>query len=189
MQSPAKLRERLANEQKTTQNADAALQAELNKIGDEIAKLSKGRSGSPQPLQRGPNRLLPSSSSAVAGGDAVKAVERRLTSLSKKHADVMGALTSRLDNLASDIASSLQVSESRSRKLDDLYREANAENEALYAKFNEELVRILGCVKAGQAEEEGMLRMKVMEEEAEKLRRENGRLRREVMGLRAQLRE
>jgi hypothetical protein len=187
MQSPAKLRERLANEQKTIQNADAALQAELSKIGDEIAKLSNGRAGSPQPLQRGQNSL-PSSSSA-AGGDAAKALEGRLTSLSKKHADMMGALTSRLDNLASDIASSLQVSESRSKKLDDLYREANAENEALYAKFNEELARVLGRVKAGQAEEEGRLRMKVMEEEAEKLRRENGRLRREVVGLRAQLRE
>jgi len=187
MQSPTKLRERLANEQKTIQNADAALQVELSKIGDEITKLSKGRAGSPQPSQRSQNGL--STSSSAAGGDAVKALEGRLASLSKKHADMMGVLTSRLDNLASDIASSLQVSESRSRKLDDLYREANAENEALYAKFNEELVRVLGCVKGGQAEEEGRLRMKVMEEEAEKLRRENGRLRREVVGLRAQLKE
>ena len=189
MQSPAKLRERLANEQKAIQNADAALQAELSKIGDEIAKLSKGKAGSPQPLQRGQNGPSSSSASVAAGGNAVKALEGRLATLSKQHTDMMGALTSRLDNLASDIASSLQVSESRSRKLDDLYREANAENEALYAKFNEELARVLGRVKTGQAEEEGKLRMKVMEEEAEKLRRENGRLRREVVGLRAQLRE
>lgn len=186
MQSPAKLRERLANEQKTIQNADAILQAELGKIGDEIAKLSRGRVGSPQPLKRGQHGTP---SSSAAGGDTAKAIEGRLASLSKKHADMMSALTSRLDNLASDIASSLQVSESRSRKLDDLYREANAENEALYAKFNEELARVLGCVKAGQVEQEGRLRMKTMEEEAEKLRRENGRLRREVVGLRAQLRE
>lgn len=187
MQSPAKLRERLSNEQKTIQNADALLQAELSKIGDEIAKLSKGRAGSPQPLQRGQNGQ--SSSSSAAGVNAVNGVEGRLASLSKKHADMMGALTSRLDNLASDIVNSLQVSESRSRKLDDLYREANAENEALYAKFNEELARVLGRVKAGRVEEEGILRMKVMEEEAEKLRRENGRLKREVVGLRAQLKE
>lgn len=174
MQSPTKLRERLANEQKAIQNADAALQAELSKIGDEIAKLTKGKAGT----------------APVASADAVsKALEMRIASLTKKHSEIMSTLTSRLDTLSSDISSSLQVSENRCKKLDDLYREANAENEALYAKFNEELARVMGKVRIGQGEEEIKRRVAGLEEECEKLRKENGRLKREVVGLRAQMRE
>lgn len=188
MQSPTKLRERLANEQKAIQNADAALQAELNKISDEIRKLAKGRSGTPPP-GAAPGAAASASDGVAPAPPAGKTLEARLSSLARKHGEIMTTLTSRLDTLSADISSSLQVSEGRSRKLDDLYREANAENEALYAKFNEELAKILGGVRAGNGEEELRRRVRVAEEEAEKLRRENGRLRREVVGLRAQVRE
>lgn len=183
MQSPTKLRERLANEQKAIQNADAALQAELSKISDEIKKLTKG----PGKAAGGGTGTASASEGAAAG--ASKTLEARLASLSRKHAEIVASLTTRLDTLATDISSSLQVSESRSRKLDDLYREANVENEALYGKFNEELAKILGGVRAGKGEEELRRRVRVAEEESEKLRRENGRLRREVVGLRAQVRD
>ena len=41
--------------------------------------------------------------------------------------------------MQADLSSSLTVSENKCRKLDELYREANGENEALYARFNDEL--------------------------------------------------
>jgi len=166
MQSPTKLRERLASEQKAIQAADAALQAELRAIGAELAKLSRGASAAPE-----------------AKADA------RLAAMARRHADVVAALTARVDALGADVAESLLVSEARARALDDLYREANAENEALYARFNEELARFAGKVKVGEAEAEVRRRWVLAEEEAEMLRRENGRLKREVVRLRAQIRE
>lgn len=166
MQSPTKLRERLASEQKAIHAADAALQAELRAIGAELAKLSRGAAAAPD-----------------AKADA------RLAAMARRHADVVAALTGRVDALGADVAESLLVSEARARALDDLYREANAENEALYARFNEELARFAGKVKVGEAEAEVRRRWALAEEEAEMLRRENGRLKREVVGLRAQIRE
>jgi len=193
MQSPTKLRERLANEQKAIQTADALLQAELTKIGAEIAKLSKGAAGATTTTTTTTtaNTAAPTSSRppSADGPPNTKPLDTRLTSLTKKHAEIVGALTSRLEALAHDIGSSLQVSEARARRLDELYREANAENEALYAKFNEELARVAAKVRIGEGEAEVRRRLAVAEEEAEKLRRENGRLKREVVGLRAQVRE
>lgn len=100
----------------------------------------------------------------------------------------LDTINARTSSISSDLTSSLQVSESRVKKLDELYREANAENEALYAKFNEELAKVLKGVKKGQGEEEMQRKMKEQQEELGRLRKENGRLKREVVGLRAQLR-
>ena len=178
MQSPTKLRERLASEQQAIHAADAALQAELLKIGAELARLSKGATAAPSSARPPPPEPK-----------AEPKAEARLAALARRHADIVAALSARLDALAADIASSLLVSEARARGLDDLYREANAENEALYARFNEELARFAGKVKVGEAEAEVRRRWALAEEEAEMLRRENGRLKREVVGLRAQVRE
>lgn len=75
------------------------------------------------------------------------------------------------------------------RSLDQLYREANAENEALYERFNEELGRILKGVRAGVGVEE--LRRKMVEAQGEvgRLRVENKKLKREVVGLKSILRD
>jgi hypothetical protein len=79
-----------------------------------------------------------------------------------------------------------QVSESKCTGLDALYREANAENEALYSRFNDEMNRVFRAVKTAGAEE---LRkqLKEVQDEAARLRRENARMKRENVGLRAQL--
>jgi uncharacterized coiled-coil protein SlyX len=99
--------------------------------------------------------------------------------------ELNGALTT----LQSDVSTSLTVSENKCKKLDELYREANSENEALYARFNQELGRILKAVKCGDGVEELKKQLKESQEDVEKLKRDTSRLKRENVGLRAQLRE
>ena len=89
--------------------------------------------------------------------------------------------------LEKDLESSLVVSERKARKLDELYREANAENEALYERFNEELDKVLKGVRAGEGVEEMRGVVREGREEVQRLKREGQRLRRENVGLRCQL--
>ncbi|KAF2458880.1 hypothetical protein BDY21DRAFT_384812 [Lineolata rhizophorae] len=215
MQSPQKLRERLQNEQKAINNAHAALQAELSKIGEEISSAAPNSgAGTPSggsrrvrpPLASGTGSLSRGMTAAAAASGASPgdhaALAARVTALESKLPALASDLSARNTAIAADVASSLQVSESRARRLDELYREANAENEALYARFNEELVKVArGAVKggggggagggAGTADVQELLgrRWKEMEEEVGRLKRENGRLKREVVGLRAQLKD
>jgi hypothetical protein len=75
------------------------------------------------------------------------------------------------------------------RKLDELYQEANAENEALYERFNEELSKILKGVRAGNGVEELRAKMLEAQSEVSRLRSENMKLKREVMVLRSAMRD
>ncbi|OCL14123.1 hypothetical protein AOQ84DRAFT_384947 [Glonium stellatum] len=176
MQSPQKLRERLQNEQKAINSASKELQAELSAIGSELAALSSTK----------PPRLTTTTSAPPTTASPTK-LEARLAALENSTRTTLETINARTSSISSDLTSSLQVSESRVKKLDELYREANAENEALYGKFNEELAKVLRGVKKGQGEEEMQKRMKEQQEELSRLRKENGRLKREVVGLRAQL--
>jgi hypothetical protein len=81
------------------------------------------------------------------------------------------------------------VSEARAKQLDQLYRDSNAENEALYSRFNEELEKVTSSARRGKASDEVDRRFKASEEENARLRKENARLKREVAGLKAQIRE
>lgn len=101
----------------------------------------------------------------------------------------MEELNERITTIQADISTSLTVSENKCKKLDELYREANSENEALYARFNDELGRILKAVKGGEGVEELKKQLKETQEENVKLKRETSRLKRERAGLRAQLKE
>ena len=185
MQSPQKLRERLAAEQRAVQIADATLQDELNKIGEELRQLSDRTTPSTPHHSR--NREA-ANTDTYSAGPKIATLDSRLATLTAKQSTLLSTLTSRLDSLAVDIGSSLQVSEARARALDALARDSAAENEALYAKFNEELARVVAHVNAGAGAEEVRKAAKEREEEAVRLRRENARLKREVLGLRAQLR-
>jgi hypothetical protein len=77
----------------------------------------------------------------------------------------------------------------KARKLDELYQEANAENEALYERFNEELSKILKGVRAGNGVEELRAKMLEAQSEVSRLRSENMKLKREVMVLRSAMRD
>lgn len=95
-------------------------------------------------------------------------------------------LNSRTTSLEKDIEDSLLVSERRARKLDELYREASAENEALYQRFNSELSRVTREIRAGGGEEVLRTQLREALDEVARVKKENLRLKREVGGLKAQ---
>jgi hypothetical protein len=170
LQSPAKLRERLQNEAKAINEAETSLQNELSKIGEEMAKLSASSNS--------PSR----SSDLEKLSTAIAALETRIPELVKD-------LTSRNDSIKSDLEKSLQASEFKVKGLDQLYKESSAENELLYEKFNAELGKIVKALRGKGKEEKEELVSKVKDgsEETAKAKKENARLRREVLTLRTLL--
>ncbi|KAK5107382.1 hypothetical protein LTR62_001325 [Meristemomyces frigidus] len=183
MQSPQKLRERLQNEQASLTSVQNSLQDELSKIGDELTA-TPSRIGS----IRTPRTTTYPRSTNAANPTPLDLAQRvlKLESLLTTQTD---HLSTRLSSLTSDLLSSLTVSENKCKRLDELYREANGENEALYARFNDELARILAVVRGGEGTEEAKRLVLVGQEEVGRLKREVGRLKRENVGLRAQMRE
>lgn len=181
MQSPQKLRERLQNEQTSIVAASTALQDELSKIGDELTSTSSLRS----PMRGSKTLAARGALSPPSNMDLAQRVLKMEGVLPKQ----IEELNSRISTIHSDLSSSLSVSESKCKKLDELYREANAENEALYSRFNDELSRVAKAVRGGEGVEELKKKLRESQEEAAKLRRETSRLKRENVGLRAQLKE
>ncbi|KAH5147657.1 hypothetical protein HBH69_170400 [Parastagonospora nodorum] len=178
MQSPQKLRERLQNQQRDIDSASQDLQNELSAIGHELNA-------------RSIPRLTTQSSAPLLNSSPTKptSLESRIALIEKQLKTTLEGLSTRTSSIAQDVSSSLQVSESRAKHLDQLYRDMNAENEALYARFNEELEKATSSARKGKADEEVQRRLKASEEEAARLRKENARLKREVAGLKAQIRE
>lgn len=109
----------------------------------------------------------------------VRSFESRLSTLTSD-------LGKRTTTLEKDVENSLLVSERRVKKLDELYREASVENEALYERFNSELGRITKDVRTGKGEGALQAQLKEALGEVERIKKENMRLKREVTGLRAQ---
>ena len=180
MQSPQKLRERLSQETKSLASGDSSLQAEIAKIGEEISSVQKLQRSPTKPNSR--TQLPPPPSSLQSLSSQLSGLSTTLSTFTTTH-------TTSLSSLSSDVESSLLVSEKKARKLDELYREANAENEALYERFNDELGKILGRVKKGEAIEETRSKLKEAQAEVAKLKKENGKLKREVVGLRSLMKD
>lgn len=126
----------------------------------------------PAEERRSPNAKLP--------------LQSRLKRLEERFESMAGEYDSRTSALERDLESSLVVSEKRVKKLDELYREASAENEALYDRFNAELSKIAKDVRSGSAADALKDQLSNALEEISRLKKENFRLKREVGGLRAQ---
>lgn len=180
MQTPQKLRQRLSQEQKALATTDASLQAEIAKIGEEMAV---------HKLQRSPAkpRSTVPASRATASTLSLGSLTSHLESLSATLKEFASAQAASISSISSDVETSLLVSDRKARMLDELYREANAENEALYERFNDELGKILGKVRKGEGVEEMRSKLGEAQEEVGKLRRENAKLKREVVGLRSMM--
>lgn len=170
LQSPQKLRERLQNEAKAIDAAEASLKSELSKIGEEMAKLS-----GPRPSQSISTEIQKLS-------DAVKALEWKIPTMIQD-------LSSRNETIRQDLEMTLQASENKVKGLDQLYKEVSAENELLYEKFNGELGKIVKALKGKGKEdkEELVLKTKEATEEAARWKKENGKLRREILTLKSML--
>lgn len=182
MQSPQKLRERLQNEQGAITATQTALQDELSKIGGELTA-TPSRVGS----VRAPKTYTPTPRGT--GQPSTMDLAQRVLKMEGQLVKQVDELKGRIDTVQADLSSSLTVSEKKCKKLDELYREANGENEALYARFNDELGRIMKAVRGGEGVEELKKKLKESQEEAANLKRETSRLKRENVGLRAQMKE
>jgi hypothetical protein len=172
LQSPQKLRERLQNEAKAISEAEASLQNELSKIGEEMAKLTASSHHSSGPRN--------------ANADLEK-VNIAVRSLENKIPEIVKDMSSRNDAIKSDLEKSLQASEFKVKGLDQLYKESSAENELLYEKFNGELGKIVKALKGKNEKEELVNKLKEASEETAKTKKENARLRRELLTLRGLL--
>ncbi|KAG2416472.1 hypothetical protein HFD88_007687 [Aspergillus terreus] len=180
MQSPQKLRDRLQSEKRVQGLAQLGLKGELDLIGEELRSLKIN----PQSLRaagQSSESLGESSSSATNA-----ALLSRVHNLELKFDAIAGEFHGRTSAIEKDLESSLVVSEKRAKKLDELYREASAENEALYDRFNLELNKIAKEVRSGNAEDALKAQLSSALEEIGRLKKENFRLKREVGGLRAQ---
>jgi len=176
LQSPQKLRERLLNEAKAIDDAEASLQSELSKIGEEMARVSAGSgSGSGSPSRH--------------GGADVRRIAEAVRRLESRIPVVVKDLSGRNEAVRKELERSLVAAETKVKGLDQLYKEASAENEILYERFNGELGKIVRALKGKGKEDREELVAKVREgsEEAARMRKENARLRREMVSLRALL--
>lgn len=186
MQSPQKLRQRLSNEQKALANSSTALQAELTAIGNELSALKRAPS-TPSHISHIKPLNITKASPAPANSTAGPALtledlSTRLAALSTTLSTQTGSTATRLSSLTSEsstLSAQLDAANRKVKKLDELYQEANAENEALYERFNDELGKILARVKGGEGVKVLRERVRGLEGEVAALRAENRRLKRE----------
>ncbi|KAI0834114.1 hypothetical protein F5Y06DRAFT_178861 [Hypoxylon sp. FL0890] len=167
LQSTQKLRERLQTEKKAVEDVDANLRSELSKITADMARV---------------NSSLPRSTSVDLKkiASSVRVLEDRVPIL-------FSQLNDRHDQLQREMETTLKAAEAKAKSIDQLYKEATAENELLYEKFNSELGKIVKALKGKGRDdkEELMTRMKDCSEETARVKKENARLRREMASLRA----
>ncbi|KAI5303921.1 hypothetical protein KEM56_007052 [Ascosphaera pollenicola] len=173
MQNPQKLRERLQTDRNAFEASEISLQEDIASIANEIRASSPTRTrskpGSSTPLSLQPHPLF-----------------NRVCSLEAKVSAMTTDFQARANHLEKDIQMSLLVSERRSKQLDALYREASAENSALYDKFNQELNRMAKEMRVGNGESALRAQLQETIDELERTKKENMRLKREIGGLRAQ---
>jgi hypothetical protein len=167
-------------EKKTQATAQIGLRDELTALGNEMHAL---RLTPPKESNMETNEGTAGSQPTSERGAAL---ESRFRMLETRFDHFVGEYNGRTAVLERDVESSLVVSEKRVKKLDELYREASAENEALYDRFNSELSKLSKDVRTGSAEESLQAQLNNALEEISRLKKENFRLKREVGGLRAQ---
>lgn len=91
--------------------------------------------------------------------------------------------------LERDMETTVRASETKLRSIDQLHKETAAENELLYEKFNDELAKIVKAVrgKGREDKEELMAKLTEQSEETARMKKENSRLKREIVSLRMAL--
>ena len=170
LQSPQKLRERLQTEKQAVDEVDASLRSELSKIAEDMARVNSG---------------LGARSNTVD----LRKVAASVRALEERVPQAMRELAERQSAVQAEVEAALRASEVKVKAIDQLYKEATAENELLYEKFNTELGKIVKALKGKGREdkEELVARLREMSEETARAKKENGRLRREMASLRAAL--
>lgn len=167
LQSPQKLRERLQTEKRAVDDVDSNLKSELSRITEDMARVN---SHMPRSNTQDLRKLSAS----------VKALEDRIP-------QVLQEMDERHRAMQEDMEASLKASEAKVKAIDQLYKEATAENELLYEKFNTELGKIVKAIrgKGRDDREELVNKLKEQSEETARVKKENSRLRRETVSLRS----
>lgn len=170
LQSTVKLRERLAREKEAIATAEVTLT-------DQVATLSKEAAVSTH-CQTPDTQIHIESLQA-----SIQNVESVYKPLLEKFAVAHAAIEATLE-------SSLAVSEFKVKELDQLYREASAENDLMYERFNGELTKIIKSIrmKDNRGKEDLIAAVRDAKEEVNRVRKENGHLKREMASLKTILR-
>ncbi|KAG0639543.1 hypothetical protein HOY80DRAFT_962743 [Tuber brumale] len=147
MQSTQKLRERLQNEKQAITMVDQSLQREIDKIGEELSLATRVSS-------RGAKELT----------SRLEQVESRLTQINE--------LNVKYELLKKTSDAALAKKDRELEVLDKDFNDCLNENDVMFEKFNEELVKISSGVKAGRDIELLKILQEVRAEQA-KLKRDN----------------
>lgn len=169
LQSPQKLRERLQTEKKAVEDVDSNLKSELTRISEDMARV---------------NSTMPRSNT-----QDLRRISASMKSLEDRIPQVLAELHERQRAIQDDMEATLRASEAKVKAIDQLYKEATAENELLYEKFNSELGNIVRAIRGkGRDDKEELVgKLKGQSEETAYVKKENARLRREIVSLRALL--
>lgn len=167
LQSPQKLRERLQVEKKALEDVDAQLQSELTKISADMAKVN--------------------ASASTGSSVDLRKLNASVQSVQDKFPQMLSEATTRHSQLQLDMDLLLKISDQKVKEIDQLFKEATAENELMYEKLGNELGKIMRLLKSKQREDQAELIkcMKDSSEETSRVKKENARLRREIASLRA----
>lgn len=158
----------METEKKAIEDVGAGLKTELSRISQDMARVN----GTPR-SSTGDIRKLSIS---------VRTLEERLP-------QVLHELEQRRLAIQEDMEATVKASEAKVKAIDQMYKEATAENELLYEKFNSELGKIVKALrgKGREEREELVTKLKDTSEETAYVKKENARLRREIVSLRALL--
>lgn len=171
LQSAQKLRDRMQLNEKAIDDTSSFLKHDLSKIGEEIAGIDN-------------------SSLSVSETSQLQSLAACIDSLEANIPKLIQELQDKQNVLQKEMETTVKASESKLRAIDQLHKEVTAENELLYEKFNDELGRIVKALKGKGKEdrEELMIKMKEQADETAKVKKENARLKREIVSLRTAMR-
>ncbi|KAL7267152.1 hypothetical protein RUND412_010272 [Rhizina undulata] len=167
MQSPQKLRERLHNEKQAITKIEPGLQQEIDRIGTELSIAARST--------RDRNNQL-----------EIKELFNQLNQLEFQISKAQDA-ESRCEALKKESEVAWKKNRREIERLDRLLNDCIAENDVMFEKFNEELVKISSGLKSGKGEMEFLRILQEVKAEQGRLKRENMILRRENTALRAKI--
>lgn len=177
--SPQKIRERMQQQKESATTTGTALQAELDKISEDFAALN---------VQRGGSLRTPGDSSTKRDPNAVMSnLATRLKALETKLPHHIQSLERSSTHFAEELTLSLKMADRKARLLDKQLREANDTNELLFQSVQEQLDKVFESVKSGDGIETLKAQLKKSNDEAQALRRDNAKLKRDNAELRARL--
>lgn len=191
------LREQSLELNKKASDTENSLQAELEKIGKEIGlgpnsngtgrKRSGTLSSRPLPTLGRSNTTqsaIPSPSRLLTASPGTPDLATRLAAIEQNYSSQLTQLKSQIATLEASYSEIVSQKDKELRDIKGMLEDSQAENQVLYERFNRELGRVVDEVRRGGGEE---IVGGVHQGEADRLRREVGRLRRENVVLKSRM--